>query len=87
MVITRWNDHWNDLKVLLFQSYTSLLQRLRGAGRGGKTQLLKKKKKLKTKNSDPLQFKCQQVMEAIADMESFDRLDLSENRYLRISLW
>ena len=26
-------------------------------------------------------------MEAIADMDSFDRLDLSENRYLRVSFW
>ena len=26
-------------------------------------------------------------MEAIADMDSFDRLDLSENRYLRLSFY
>ena len=37
------------LKIRLFQSYTSVLQRLGGAGRGGKTQLLKKKKRVSTK--------------------------------------
>ena len=47
-------DHWNDLKVLLLQSYTSLLQRLRGAGRGGKTQILKRKKVKHQKILTPL---------------------------------